>query len=193
MRDRKKEHAAKRKPQNFNHAILKDKILNLRASGKSYTEISNEVGITSAYVYRLAGEALKEIAIHTRETAEQIRVMDDICLQKAKLALMRKIESESSNRDLPRLAMALARVIETRARMNGTLAPVKLEGEVDVNVSATANIKIDYTALTADELGILERILEQSAVRAIESAGREGATDSKGVHPAGMAGTEPVN
>lgn len=183
----------KHKPRKIRDADLQREVLNLRAEGKTYSEIGKALGMDQSTAYKITGAALAEISRYNRETAEQIKAMDDICLQKAKLAIMQRISDGLSDRDLPRFAAALTRVIETRGRLHGYLAPVKVEGEVDVNVNSTATVRIDYSACSSEELDIIERVLERAATPTLTGAGGESPQTIEGIYTSSVAGTKPVN
>lgn len=170
------------------------KAFEMRARGETYESIAKALKLMDAkeavYIVR---KRLQDLRIYEQEQVEDIWTMDYHGLLAVKLQLQRAIAQ--GGKSLAANATALVKVHQRIAAMIGYDKPIQVHNihEGTVNVNAATHIAIDYSRLTSEELGILERILERLAVGVGSDTGREGTAELPGVRQPGVAGTEPVN
>ena len=73
------------------------------------------------------------------------------------------------------------------------LAPrfsANLEQQLDVNFNA--NIRLDYSRLTVDELEVLAKLFEQASIGTGEDQGRDSSEIVEGVHSSSVEGDPPI-
>lgn len=170
------------------------KAFEMRSQGQSYDEIAKELNLRSSHdAVDLVRYRLKDLRMYEQEQVEDVWLMDYYGLLAVKLKLQKAIAN--GGRQLASNATALVRVHQRIASMIGYDKPIMVKNvhEGTVNVNSTAHLSIDYSRLTADELGVLERILERLAVGTAQDQGGKGEAQLQGVRSASVAGSEPVN
>ena len=134
------------------------KILDLRIAGLSERAIAEEIGnISDTTVHKVINEALEQLNAKIMYRAGVIKRMELERLDRLYSALF-------ANRNDPRVADTLLRIMERRARYLGIDAPVRTE-QTNRQDGPVVVVKHDLTKLSIEELRALEQL-----TRKLESA-----------------------
>ena len=93
--------------------------LELRAAGASYQQIGRTLSVSKSRAWKIVAKALDELVQNCVETAERVRRLELIRLDRLRLAL-------DSKRSDPRVADTLIRISERVARLHGLDAPQRI-------------------------------------------------------------------
>ena len=120
--------------------------LELRASGASFRQIGEALGVSKVRAFRIVRAALDELVKHTTDTAERVRQLELHRLDRYRLSL-------DSRRGDPRTVDTLIRISERVAKLHGLDAPTKIEATgADGGPIQTQEQKPDFSRLTLDEM-----------------------------------------
>ena len=102
--------------------------LELRKAGGTFEKIAQALGCGKSQAHRYVTKGLQELCEKTRETAEQLRALENYRLDRMLLALSPKIEKG----DVPAINAAL-RIMERRAKLYALdVQPMEVEHEPQV-------------------------------------------------------------
>jgi len=129
------------------------KILDLRIAGASEQTIADEVGCSDTTVHRVLHEIIEEMNIKLYIKADVLKRMELERLDKITLALF-------ANRNDPRTADTLLRVMERRSKYLGLDVP--MQSEVVTKQEGPIEVKHDLTKLSLEELKSLRSIVAKT-------------------------------
>ena len=129
------------------------KILDLRIAGASEQTIADEIGVSDTTVHRVLHEIIEEMNIKLYIKADVLKRMELERLDKITLALF-------ANRNDPRTADTLLRVMERRARYLDLDVP--MQSEVVTKQEGPIEVKHDLSKLSVEELKALRVIVAKT-------------------------------
>lgn len=102
------------------------KALRLRQKGYSYRQISEALGIVPSAVYRMVSTALAEIRAECKEEATELREIEIAKLDAAEKEAWKRMKG-ASDADSAKLLNTIKAISESRRKLTGLDAPVKIE------------------------------------------------------------------
>jgi hypothetical protein len=149
-------------PDDARRAHLASSALELRIAGASYRVIANHLGISKSAAHEYVGAAIRELELGNSDLAKELLQIELERLDQMLIALWPK-------RAEPRVVDSILRLMERRARMLGTDAPVdmRLGGIPGGAPILSQSHELDLSKLSVEQLGQLEAIY--AAATAISS------------------------
>ena len=139
--------------------VRRPKALELRIGGQTYDAIGKALGVSGKTAFKDVQKSLAELAVQERGLAEQQRQLDLARIDKGIAGL-----SDAYDRGDPKAVMAMARLIELRSRLLGTLAPARVlhGGDPDAPPIAVADLTQEQRADRLRELIAVTRSRQTS-------------------------------
>ena len=138
--------------------------LELRAAGASYRQIGKTLGVSGSRAWKIVAKALDELEGKCQETAERVRRLELIRLDRLRLAL-------DSMKSDPQVANVLLRISERVAKMHGLDAPQRIEASgPDGGPIQTRGDDMDLSKLSVEELLQLEALHKKATAEAVSTA-----------------------
>jgi hypothetical protein len=136
--------------------------LELRAAGASYRQIGEALSVSKPRAFRIVRKALDELVEHCTDTAERVRQLELHRLDRYRLSL-------DSRRGDPRTVDTLIRISERVAKLHGLDAPQRIEASGPNGGPIETQEKMDYSALTLDEMLALEQLMIKAGAPATKA------------------------
>jgi orotate phosphoribosyltransferase-like protein len=131
--------------------------LELRKKGKSYRAIADELNVSVSTAHAYVVEGIGEIREQTAQKAEELVALELVRLDDMLDALWDK-------RGEPSTANTILKIMERRAKMLGTDAPVDLRlGGIPGGAPIQSTNALDLSKLTMDDLVQLHSLYEKGA------------------------------
>jgi hypothetical protein len=126
--------------------------LELRASGASFRQIGQTLGVSKPRAFRIVRKALDELAEHCTDTAERVRQLELHRLDRYRLAL-------DSRKSDPRAVDTLIRISERVAKLHGLDAPQRIEASgLNGGPIQTQERPLNFDGFSRDELVIFDAL-----------------------------------
>jgi hypothetical protein len=129
--------------------------LELRASGASFRQIGEALSVSKPRAFRIVGKALDQLVEDCRETAERVKQLELLRLDRYRLAL-------DSRKSDPRAVDTLIRISERVAKLHGLDAPQRIEASGPGGGPIETEEKPDFNKLTFDEKVQLRDLLRKA-------------------------------
>jgi hypothetical protein len=131
--------------------------LELRASGASFRQIGEALGVSKPRAFRIVRKALDELVEHCTDTAERVRQLELHRLDRYRLAL-------DSRKSDPRTVDTLIRISERVAKLHGLDAPQRIEASGPNGGPIETEATPDYHKLSLEDKLQLEALLNKTGV-----------------------------
>jgi hypothetical protein len=129
--------------------------LELRASGASYLQIGRALSVSKTRAYRIVRAGLDEYVVTCRETAESVRYLEMLRLNRMIFALTPRASDY-------RVANVLVKISARIAKLCGLDAPLRIEQSGPAGGPIVTQSAPDFSRLTLQERLRLEALFEKT-------------------------------
>lgn len=137
---------SKTAPERVHAAENRKKAVELRVQGASFAAIGRALGVSAMMAHKYITKELKELAIDTRESTDQLRQMELLRLDRMELALWDQAINDKEYGAVDRVL----RIMERRAKLMGLDAP--------------ATINKNITITEQDRILLVEQLVEEASI-----------------------------